>query len=194
MPPFKSVEQYERESKWVRGCLVHPNVHSMARVVYQKRHGMLQPGWDQSVCHTCDNPKCILDAHHFIGTQEDNIKDSMDKGRIGGPQWLAERSKIMKRAWQRPETQKRMRAARKKSHSKPAYRARASEISKVQTAKAAWKLAHAKAIKKAWKEGAYATRTTPAYRRHLSSAIKRAWAAGKYGKGSVASEERNKKR
>ncbi len=34
------------------------------------------------VCHSCDTPKCINPDHLFVGTQSDNIKDSVKKGRF----------------------------------------------------------------------------------------------------------------
>lgn len=77
-PPRKTVAQYEAEATRVGECLVHPTVQP-ARKVFQLRHGNLPS--HIAVCHTCDNPKCIEDAHHFTGTWADNVRDAVAKGR-----------------------------------------------------------------------------------------------------------------
>jgi hypothetical protein len=96
----KTVKDYEREAIKIGKCLVHPVAH-IARHVYQLRHGKLFSS-KICVCRTCDNPQCIRDSHHFLGSHDDNMKDASAKGRL-------------KRAQNNPE------AARKKSVSMIRY-------------------------------------------------------------------------
>jgi hypothetical protein len=37
------------------------------------------------VLHSCDNPKCCNPSHLFVGTNLDNIKDRVQKGRSKAP-------------------------------------------------------------------------------------------------------------
>jgi hypothetical protein len=49
------------------------------RVAYALYHNA-DPG-ELFVCHRCDNRRCINPAHLFLGTQGDNIRDMVAKGR-----------------------------------------------------------------------------------------------------------------
>jgi hypothetical protein len=75
-----TAEDYEKKAHWEGSCLMaHGKGIGTARKVYQLRHGGLPS--DVYVCHTCDHPRCILDAHHWLGSCRDNVIDSVEKGR-----------------------------------------------------------------------------------------------------------------
>jgi len=81
----KFLEDYEAASHWEGECLVHPSKNDtdasrISRKVYQMRHGEIKIS-SLFVCHTCDNPWCIRDAHHFLGTPRENSADMAQKGR-----------------------------------------------------------------------------------------------------------------
>ena len=50
------------------------------RAIYNLRHGQIADA-KTFVCHTCDNPRCCADEHHFLGSSSDNLRDASAKGR-----------------------------------------------------------------------------------------------------------------
>jgi hypothetical protein len=49
------------------------------RVAFELEHGTIPDGVD--CLHRCDNPPCFNEAHLFLGTQLDNTRDMISKGR-----------------------------------------------------------------------------------------------------------------
>jgi hypothetical protein len=58
------------------GEISHKRAH---RLAYELFKGEIPE--NMNVCHRCDNPKCCNPEHLFIGTQKDNIRDMVVKGR-----------------------------------------------------------------------------------------------------------------
>lgn len=50
------------------------------RTAYELSHQISVPA-THMVCHHCDNPPCIRPSHLFLGTNLDNFRDSIRKGR-----------------------------------------------------------------------------------------------------------------
>lgn len=53
------------------------------RIAYSLTHGILPP--EKHVCHRCDNPPCCNPSHLWLGTQADNMRDCLAKGRKTRP-------------------------------------------------------------------------------------------------------------
>ena len=49
------------------------------RAAWELANGPVPNG--MSVLHRCDNPPCVRPEHLFVGTQKDNVRDMIEKGR-----------------------------------------------------------------------------------------------------------------
>jgi hypothetical protein len=53
------------------------------RIAFEIECGSIPEG--MQVCHHCDNPACVRPSHLFLGTQKDNMRDMIVKGRQARP-------------------------------------------------------------------------------------------------------------
>lgn len=56
--------------------------HRLAWVFANGAIPMLNKRRSMSVCHTCDNRKCCNPAHLWLGSDSENIRDCIAKGRL----------------------------------------------------------------------------------------------------------------
>jgi hypothetical protein len=65
------------------GGLIH-KAHRAAYIAYVGEIPETADGVRTCVLHRCDNPRCVNPMHLFLGTQADNMRDKMLKGRSIG--------------------------------------------------------------------------------------------------------------
>lgn len=53
------------------------------RISYEMRYGSIPEGLE--IAHRCDNPSCVNPDHLFAATHQENMQDSIDKGRASMP-------------------------------------------------------------------------------------------------------------
>lgn len=71
---YRHAKGYGRSFVWV-GDRVYVVPHRASWAIH---YG---PPGDMHVCHRCDNPPCCNPRHLFLGTNIDNVKDRVAKGR-----------------------------------------------------------------------------------------------------------------
>lgn len=58
---------------------IRRRLYGAHRIAWELENGPIPDGL--SVCHRCDNPRCVRVSHLFLGTHQENVADMMEKGR-----------------------------------------------------------------------------------------------------------------
>jgi hypothetical protein len=67
----------------VRGGYGEIHVEGKARKAHRVMYSLIEPEFDTTlhILHRCDNPPCVNPSHLFAGTNLDNVRDAVAKGR-----------------------------------------------------------------------------------------------------------------
>jgi len=86
----RTAQGYGKMQVWVasRGTWIATYAH---RLAFEMEYGSFPESVD--ILHSCDNPPCTNPAHLRIGSQRDNVMESVVKGR-----WVRRRTTVTERA------------------------------------------------------------------------------------------------
>lgn len=73
------------------GFVINGKVHGAHRAAWVLASGLPIPA-GLMVCHKCDNMRCVRPSHLFLGTQLDNVRDMISKGRARCGEWQRART------------------------------------------------------------------------------------------------------
>jgi hypothetical protein len=60
--------------------IINHKAYYVHRLMWGSLNGEIPNGME--ICHRCDNPPCIRPEHLFLGSQADNTRDAIKKGRL----------------------------------------------------------------------------------------------------------------
>lgn len=74
------------------------------RISYELSFGEIPNG--MSICHSCDNRKCVRPDHLFVGSHRENMMDAKAKGRMvhGDSHWMVKYPELRMRGSSHPKS------------------------------------------------------------------------------------------
>jgi len=110
------VDHRNKQSCWVWQGIKNSNgygrfslndKHRLAhKISFEMFVGAIPDGFN--VCHNCDNRLCVNPLHLWLGTQSENLKDAVVKGRMFRPDTTGEKNGNRKLDWNQVRTIRQM--------------------------------------------------------------------------------------